>query len=64
MTSRQLLKCLLAIRKRLYGFGIGRSQAVVPRLELISFLKKVMLLELENCILLIEGYYLNNISES
>jgi hypothetical protein len=37
MTSRQLLKCLLAIRKRLYGFGIGRSQDVVPRLELIWF---------------------------
>ena len=31
MTSRQLLKCLLAIRKRLY------SQGVVPRLELIWF---------------------------
>ena len=28
MPSRQLLTCLLAVCKRLYGFGIGRSQDV------------------------------------
>ena len=36
MTSRQLLKCLPAMPKRLYGFGIGRSQGVVPKLELVG----------------------------